>query len=46
MPNLNKSGWIQETAMADALSKHPNCSYADWNNGMTFLFRITIVVKL
>lgn len=35
-----------EEAMADALAKHPDCTYADWDNGMNGLFQMTIVVKL
>lgn len=35
-----------EAAMADALAQHPECSYADWQNGMAFPFQLTIVVRL
>lgn len=35
-----------QEAMQDALKKHPDCSYADWDNGMTAFFELTIVVKL
>jgi hypothetical protein len=35
-----------EEAMADALSKHPECSYADWTNGLAFPFIPTYVVNL
>lgn len=38
--------WTVEEAIADALAKHPDCKYADWGNGMAFLFTPTIVVKL
>jgi hypothetical protein len=38
--------WTEETAMADALAKHPKCSYADWDNGLTSIFRMSVVVKL
>ena len=29
--------WTPEEAMADALKKHPECGYADWQIGLTFL---------
>jgi hypothetical protein len=32
--------------MAHALALHPDCSYAEWDNGMTFTFQFTRVVKL
>jgi hypothetical protein len=38
--------WTAEEAMADALAKHTDCSYAEWDNGLDFLFRWTYVVKL
>lgn len=33
-------------AVADALQRFPDCKYADWDNGMSFPFHITIVVKM
>ena len=38
--------WTPEDAMADALAKHPDCTYADWANGLSFNLLPTIVVKL
>ncbi len=38
--------WTPVEAMRDALAKHPDCSYADWQNGMMFPFVITVVVEL
>jgi len=35
-----------QEAMADALQKHPDCSYADWQNGLNMLLQPTIVVEL
>jgi len=35
-----------QEAIADALSKHPDCKYADWDNGLTAFLELTIVVKL
>lgn len=35
-----------EEAMNDALQKHPDCKYAEWENGIDFAFRHTIVVNL
>ena len=35
-----------EDAMADALSRHPDCTYAKWYDGLTYVFIRTIVVKL
>lgn len=35
-----------EEAIADALERHPDCKHADWDNGLDFLLRATIVVKL
>lgn len=37
---------MYEAQKADALSKHPECSYADWDNGINAIFQRTIVVKL
>ncbi len=38
--------WTYETAMADALAKHPDCTHADWTPGLDGWYRSTIVVKL
>ena len=35
-----------EEAMTDAMRKHPDCKYADWENGMNAMFQMTIVVNL
>jgi len=35
-----------DEAMADALAKHPECSYADWDNGLSIGLGLTIVVSL
>lgn len=35
-----------EDAMADALSRFPDCTYAKWTDGMAFPFTRTIVVEL
>ena len=35
-----------EEAIIDALQKHPDCKYGDWDNGLDPLFNLTIVVKL
>jgi hypothetical protein len=33
-------------AMLDALQQHPDCTYADWTNGVDLLFNLTYVVRL
>jgi hypothetical protein len=38
--------WTPDEAKTDALAKHPDCAYADWENGMNSNFRMTIVVML
>ncbi len=36
-----------QVAIEDALARHPDCAFADWDNGMTILpLRVTIVVRL
>ena len=35
-----------EEAKIKALQMHPDCDFADWDNGMDCLFRMTIVVNL
>ena len=35
-----------EAAKIDALQRHPDCKYADWQNGLDPLFNATIVVEL
>lgn len=35
-----------EIAMQDALSKYPECTHAEWDNGMSAWFEMTIVVSL
>lgn len=35
-----------EEAMNDALARHPDCTYADWQNGLAFPFTPTYVVQL
>jgi hypothetical protein len=36
----------EDEAVADALSKHPDCSYAEWAYGLTGWFQRTICVNL
>lgn len=39
--------WTPAEAMEDALKEHPDCTYADWDNGIAPMFAgFTIVVKL
>jgi len=38
--------WTPETAKAEALRQHPDCSYAEWENGLDYFLQPTIVVKL
>ena len=39
--------WTPEEAIKDALKRHPDCKYADWQNGLqAFTFDPTIVVQL
>lgn len=35
-----------DEAVQDALAKHPDCSYGNWQNGMNAAFEMTIVVEL
>ena len=35
-----------DEAMATALAANPELTYADWDNGLDYAFRLTIVVKL
>lgn len=37
---------MHRDAINDALARHPDCSYADWTNGLTAFFQRTIVVNL
>ncbi|KKN65454.1 hypothetical protein LCGC14_0481740 [marine sediment metagenome] len=36
----------EDEATAIALAANPDCSYADWDNGLDVLLRVTIVVNL
>jgi len=36
----------ESEAMAIALAANPECSYADWDNGLDMMMRLTIVVNL
>lgn len=38
--------WTPEEAKLDALQLHPDCTYAEWTNGLNWLFQLTIVVNL
>jgi hypothetical protein len=41
--------WTPDEAKTDALAKHPDCAYADWENGIGMRgisMVMTIVVKL
>ena len=38
--------WTPEEAMTDALSKHPDCTYADWTPELDMLLNDVICVKL
>ena len=41
-----RTKWEPSEAIADALLKHPDCSYGDWDNGLNGWLEQTIVVKL
>jgi hypothetical protein len=43
---MNRDCVDSADAIRRALSMHPDCSYADWANGMDYLLTVTIVVKL
>lgn len=38
--------WTVEEAIADFRAKHPDCTHADWANGLGIFMNPTIVVKL
>jgi hypothetical protein len=38
--------WTPEEAKLDALQLHPDCKYAEWENGLDMFLRFTIVVNL
>jgi hypothetical protein len=41
--------WTYDEAMVDALAKHPECTYADWANGIRMDgigFQTTVVINL
>jgi len=38
--------WTPDEAMTDALSKHPDCTFADWTPGLDCLLNSVIIVKL
>lgn len=41
-----RCGWTAEDAIQDALSRYPDCTYAEWDNGLNGWFQLTYVVKL
>ena len=38
--------WTPDQAKADALQRHPDCTYAEYENGLNGWMQLTLVVEL